>query len=231
MPLNSNNEPGKCPHHACLTADAEKKLAEDSLSRKLQTVIDSLPPNGVKLAEIRDLFGQEGLMLLTIFLTIPFMVPVSIPGVSTIFGASILLIGVSRILRRKLWIPQRYAERTINSDKLRSSLTRGLAFFRKLEKLTRAHRLHRIHLGPVTDAALILGAILLMAPFGFVPFSNSLPGLAILLIAIGIIERDGAFILAGHIANIFTIAYFTFLLAGGEVLLHRLYDYLKSLLS
>lgn len=52
--------------------------------------MDALPSEGVGVADIRDVFGQEGLMLLTAFLTIPFMIPVSIPGASTVFGAVIL---------------------------------------------------------------------------------------------------------------------------------------------
>jgi hypothetical protein len=81
----------------------------------------------VEVADIRDLFGQEGLMLLSVFLTMPFMIPVSIPGVSTVFGVAILLIGVSRLLGRKLWLPRRIEQRTIPANKLRAGLTQGTA--------------------------------------------------------------------------------------------------------
>ncbi|MDO8944045.1 MAG: exopolysaccharide biosynthesis protein, partial [Desulfobacterales bacterium] len=84
----------------------------DSLGAKLKTVIDNLPPDGVRLAEIRNVFGRDGLMLLAVFLTIPFMVPISIPGVSTVFGAAILLIGISRLFGRNLWLPKQIEQRT-----------------------------------------------------------------------------------------------------------------------
>jgi hypothetical protein len=83
------------------------KASCPSFSTKLKAVIDALPSEGVGVADIRDVFGQEGLMLLTAFLTIPFMNPVSIPGASTVFGAVILLIGFSRISGRNLWLPKR----------------------------------------------------------------------------------------------------------------------------
>ena len=79
----------------------------DSLGAKLKTVIDNLPQDGVRLAEIRNVFGRDGLMLLAVFLTIPFMLPISIPGVSTVFGAAILLIGISRLFGRNLWLPKK----------------------------------------------------------------------------------------------------------------------------
>jgi hypothetical protein len=215
-------------HHTLLKPDEESKLAEETLAEKLQTVIGHLPPEGVTLAEIRDLFGQDGLLLLTIFLTIPFMVPVSIPGVSTVFGAAILLIGVSRLLGRRLWLPKRFQDRVLPAAKLRASLTRGLGILRRLERLTRPHRMPAWAAGPLPSAALILGAALLMAPFGFVPFSNTLPGLAVLLLALGLLERDGGCILMGHVVNVVTLVYFAVLLAGGGALIRELFQHWAS---
>ncbi|HNR13697.1 MAG TPA: exopolysaccharide biosynthesis protein [Thermodesulfobacteriota bacterium] len=54
---------------------------EQSLKSKLQSVINRVHSETVSVATIMDLIGREGLLLLCIFLTLPFMVPVSIPGV------------------------------------------------------------------------------------------------------------------------------------------------------
>ncbi|HPN56756.1 MAG TPA: exopolysaccharide biosynthesis protein [Candidatus Omnitrophota bacterium] len=229
MPYD-REDPGHA-RHIHLTPGQEKGFGEDSFGEKLKVVIDSLPPEGVNLSEIRDLFGQDGLLLLTAFLTIPFMVPVSIPGVSTVFGAAILLIGVSRLGRRHLWLPKRFEERVLPADKLRAALNQGLKFFHQLERLTRPRRLKSLTADGLTAAlnngALILGAVLLMAPFGFVPFSNTLPGLALLLFAIGLLQRDGIFILWGHLVNAVTIIYFAFLIAGGTALVQKVIAYFR----
>ena len=89
-----------------------KKTEFDSASvaGKLDKVIDTLPPDKVTVAEIRDLVGDDAVLLLTLLLCIIFMVPVSIPGVSTVFGAAILLSGVSRLFGKKLWLPSRWTE-------------------------------------------------------------------------------------------------------------------------
>lgn len=215
-------------HHIAITPEDEAKLAEGTLGEKLQGVIGNLPPDGVTLAEIMDLFGQDGLLLLTVFLTIPFMVPVSIPGVSTVFGGAILLIGISRVLGRHLWLPKRFQNRVLPSAKLRVALTRGLSILHRLERLTRAHRMPAFTTGFVPNASLVVGALLLMAPFGFVPFSNTLPGLAILLLALGLLERDGGCILLGHVVNLVTMAYFAVLLAGGGALISKLFQHCAS---
>ena len=186
---------------------------------KLEAAIDALPPGTVTLAQVRDLVGHDGLMLLTAFLTIVFLVPVSVPGVSTVFGAGILLIGVSRLFRLELWLPKRIERRLVATDRLRSALQRGLVWFRRLERVSRPQRISwaasdgavRI----VNDCALILGAALLMAPFGLIPFSNTFPAIALLFLAIGSLQRDGLFILIGHVSNLVTIAYFALLIGGG----------------
>lgn len=186
---------------------------------KLEAAIDALPDGSVTLAQVRDLVGNEGLMLLTAFLTIVFLVPVSVPGVSTVFGAGILLIGISRLFRLELWLPKRIERRVVATERLRAALRRGLVWFRRLERISRPHRISWAAsegaVRVVNDCAIILGAVLLMAPFGLIPFSNTFPAIALLFLAIGSLQRDGLFILLGHIANVVTIAYFALLIGGG----------------
>ncbi len=204
-----------------------------SVSTKLKTAMDALPSGKVEVAEIRDVFGQEGLMLLTVFLTLPFMIPVSIPGASTVFGAVILLIGFSRLSGRRLWLPKPIERRRIPAYKLRACLNQGLLFFHRLGRLARPFRLKWFISNGIASTlnnlSLITGALLLMAPFGPIPFSNTLPALALLFLAIGFLQRDGVCILLGHLANFVTIAYFAALIAGGGALIHGVFEYLSGL--
>ena len=197
----------------------------ESLAEKMQATIDRLPPEGVTLVEIRDLIGREGMMLLTAFLTIIFLVPVSIPGVSTVFGGAILLLSFSRLLNRPVWLPDRLKRREVSSVKLRAGMERGMRLFRRLERISRPRRMRWLTGSGVAtiinNAALILGAVLLMAPFGLIPFSNTLPAVAILFFAIGMLQRDGVCILLGHLMNIATIVYFGVLIGGGAAVIQR----------
>jgi hypothetical protein len=208
----------------------QKSNNRQSLGEKLDAIIQNLPANQVTLAEIRDMLGQEGLLLLTVFLNLVFLIPVSIPGVSTVFGAAILLIGISRLFNCTLWLPQRIRERQLPADKLRIGLAKGLIWFHRLERVSRPHRLNWITakgiMAVLNDCALILGAVLLMMPFGLVPFSNTLPAIAILFLAIGLLERDGVCIVLGHLTNLATIIYFSILIAGGSFTLYKLFNHM-----
>jgi hypothetical protein len=202
-----------------LTAKEEETLEEEPLGEKIETIIERLPPQEVTLAEIMDIVGSDSLLLLTIFLSLVFLVPVSIPGVSTVFGTGILLIGVTRLLARKLWLPERIANRKISAEKLRAGFQRALVWFYRLQKISRPHRLPGLTSeGPMSvmnNLAFILAAVLLMAPFGFIPFSNTLPALALIFLAVGLMQKDGGSILLGYLSNLATIVYFGFLIAGG----------------
>lgn len=213
-----------------MTTDELRRPAYDdeTLLEKLRRTAEALPPGGVTLAEIRDLIGRDGMMLLAAFLTLIFLVPVSIPGVSTVFGGGILLIGISRLLGRDLWLPRRIARRRISSEKLRAALMKGLRWFQRLERISRMYRLPWLSTGrgirTLNDLALILGAALLMAPFGLIPFSNTLPAIAILLLAIGFLQRDGVCILLGYLMNVATIFYFAVLISGGAVAIREILE-------
>ncbi len=201
---------------------------QGSFGEKLSVMIGRLPADRVTLAEIRDLVGQDGLLLLTAFLTLVFMVPVSIPGVSTVFGGAILLIGVSRLFGRNLWLPAFISRRVLPADRVRQALSKGGKWLHRLERVSRPHRLGWVAAAGVMDvfsnSALVLGAVLLMAPFGLIPFSNTLPALALLFLSIGLLQRDGLFILLGHVANLATILYFAVLLLGGGVAFKELWQ-------
>lgn len=192
-----------------------------SLREQLARIIDHLPPDHLTLGALLDQFGDEGLLLLTMLLTLVFLIPVSIPGVSTVFGAVILLVGVSRLIGKPLWLPRRIRDRALPAGKLRPGLQAGMRWVQRMERISRPHRLPALAdapgMGLINNLAFILAALLLMAPFGPIPFTNTLPALALLLYAIGFIQRDGGAVLLGHLSTIGSIVYFTILLGTGGV--------------
>lgn len=191
----------------------------ETISQRIRTLVRSLPRTGITLSELLHRVGSDGMLLLTALLTLVFLIPISIPGVSTVFGAAILLIGVSRMFRRELWIPARMKDKVIGTKKLRPLLRKALPWLQKIERVSRPNRIRWLVAGgPVermNNASIVLGAVLLMMPFGMIPFSNTFPAVALLFLAIGLLQRDGVCVLLGYISNVITIAYFGLLIGGG----------------
>lgn len=202
------------------------------VSQRLRSLVRSMPRTGITLSELIHRVGNDGLLILVALLTLVFLIPVSIPGVSTVFGAAILLIGISRLLRRDLWIPARLQHRVIGTRKLRPLLRKALSWLKKIETVSRPNRIGWLvadgAVDVVNSAALILGAVLLMMPFGLIPFSNTFPAVAILFLAIGLLQKDGVSVLLGHVSSLVTIAYFALLIGGGGLAAREVFERLTA---
>jgi len=185
------------------------------LSETLKNIASQLPADTkVTLGTLLRYIGEQGMLVFCLFLTLPFLLPISIPGVSTVFGLVILLIGVGVTFNRIPWLPQRLMNRTVEANDLIPALDKGAAFFARFERFVRPRVLvltHGATINRFNGLMLVAAAILLMAPLGLIPFSNTLPALAIVCFAIGILERDGIFVLLGHFFNLATVAYFSVL--------------------
>ncbi|MBX3015190.1 MAG: exopolysaccharide biosynthesis protein [Caldilineaceae bacterium] len=182
-----------------------------TLSNALRRTIAAIKGDTITLHQLFELIGEQGLLICCCILTIPFLLPVSIPGVSTVFGLAIIFIGISVTLNRPLWLPARLLHHQLASAQLIPVMERGIQFFGKLE------RWMRIRLRQLTDGAfmnrlngvaLTAGGVLLIFPLSFIPFSNTLPALSILLLALGLLQRDGFFIVAGYFVLLLTVLYF-----------------------
>jgi len=181
-------------------------------SELLEDVIKSIDGEHITLRQLLTIMGENGLLLLCGLMSLPFLFPVSIPGVSTVFGAGIILIGVAVTLNTLPWLPKTLADRRMESAKLRPVLERGVRLLRKIDRFFKP-RLSILTNGAVINRlnglALIAAGVLLMAPLGFIPFSNTLPGVAVLLLSTGISQRDGLIVLGGYAMIGLTILYFS----------------------
>ncbi len=204
--------------------------AKTSLSSALSGAASSLKGETASVRELLALIGEQGMLMLCIFLTIPFLVPVSIPGVSTVFGLLVILIGAGVTANRVPWLPNRLIDRRFPTRKLCPALEQGAKLLQRLERflhprwaiLTRSAPMNRFN-----GVMIVLAGLLLMAPFGLVPFSNTLPALAALFLAAGMLEQDGLFVFLGYLWIVGTIVYFVVLVAGAVaagVGLHRVFN-------
>jgi hypothetical protein len=204
---------------------AQFKDTEVSLGVALQQLIAEIQGETITLRDLLALIGEQGILLFCIVLTLPFLLPVSIPGVSTVFGLVIILLGISLVLNRLPWIPTRLMDRPISNAHLIPTLQKGVELFQRIERWMRP-RLTRVTSGALANRlnglALTAGGVLLIFPLSFIPFSNTLPAVAILLLALGMLQRDGYFIIGGYIALAATVIYFAGLallvILGGQSL-------------
>lgn len=183
----------------------------EKLSTTLEKLIGKLQGQTITLRELMEAIGEQGLLLICAIASLPFLIPVSIPGVSTVFGAAIILVSLAITLNRLPWLPAKILDRQMETAKLVPALQKGVAIVSKLDGFIRP-RIPALTMGIIANRinglALMTAGVLLMMPLGFIPFSNTLPGVAILLFSAGIIQRDGVTVLGGYLFLGLTTIYF-----------------------
>lgn len=189
----------------------------ETIRAALERTMDGLADGHVTLRELLRNIGDHGPLILCAVLTLPFLLPVSIPGVSTVFGLAIILLSVGIVANRKPWLPDRIMDKPLSADRLKGVLTRSLSIVDRVENVVRERAVvitGSSFANRINGLAILASGILLMFPLGLVPFSNTLPAFAILFLSIGMAQRDGVVVMAGYGMLVATIVYFSVLAYG-----------------
>ena len=183
------------------------------LSQLFSDLIDDISGDTITLKALMERTGREGMLLICALATLPFLIPVSIPGVSTVFGAAIILLAVALFLDRLPWLPQRLQNKPLDAKKLVPALRKGVRLVAKLDRWIqpRWSRWTTPSWVRVHSAAVVFGGLLLMAPLGLIPFSNTAPAVGILFLTVGMLQRDGLCVLLGYLGLALAVIYFSVL--------------------
>jgi hypothetical protein len=201
-----------------------------TFSEELDGLATRFTGQRTRLGDILEATKGRGFDLLLVFITLPFLAPVPLPGFSIPFGLVVFLIGMRLAIGRKPWLPQKLLARELPPRFLGKLLRAAVRVVKLLEFLLRP-RLVFLHEGllfrRLAGALIMLSGLLLLLPLPL-PFCNSLPALTVLLLAAGALERDGVFFLAGCFIFLLTGAYFGFLAFGGA---HLVDEFSHSLMG
>ena len=200
------------------------------LSVELARLRDQAAERAVTLREVIYTLQGRAYLLLVLLLALPFITPIPLPGLSTPFGLAILLIAARLSLGQKPWLSMKLQRKELPAGFLRKLFAVAERVLRFLEKFLRPR------LTFVTDTPLLaqlhavlmlIAALALLLPLP-IPFTNSFPAWTILLLAAGLLERDGLFILAGYVVFAAGVLYFVFLGEATATLVHELVQWLRG---
>ncbi|PKQ72758.1 protein exod [Aeromonas sobria] len=190
---------------------------QTTLADTLRATAHAIDESHVSLRQMLELVGEQGMLLFCVLLTVPFLLPVSIPGVSTPFGLLILFIGIGITLNRVPWLPAMLMERRFAADQLKPTLHKGADLLARVDRVIRPRLLLLTGSSAVNRCnglLIMLAALLLMLPLGAIPFTNAMPAWAILLLATGMLQRDGLFVASGYLLVGATLVWFSVLAFG-----------------
>jgi len=204
----------------------------EPLSRSLARIMETGDPDApLTINQLLARTEGRGIYLVVILLSLPFVVWVSVPGMSTLCGPAILVLAGRLAVGKPARLPRTLGDRPLSPRLQRTVLSGGLKFCRLLERGVRPRRtVWLAHRWSVAAHAVLLAllAFLLALPLPSPPFfgSNTLPSYALILLAVSMMEGDGVMIWAGYLATLVAVGYFVVL---GDVLFTHLAGWLVAL--
>ncbi len=166
-------------------------------SEIMKQILARCDEKSVTIGKFTSLMGDRAFALAILFFSLPGLVAGAIPGFSTLVGVPILLIAAQMALgRRSIWLPESVAQKEISEDVLKKTLEKSIPAVEWLEKYLKprlkwlANRWSEQLIGVVIA---LLAAILSLP----IPGGNFLPSIGIVVLALAILEGDGALAAAG----------------------------------
>ncbi len=176
--------------------DEEPKQALSSLLLALAQREDAAR---VSIDDLLQALGDRALGALIFFFAFPNVLPLP-PGTSFILGAPLVFLVGQLMLSMPPWLPHFIGKRSMAQPDFAALVARIVPWLVRAEKLLRP-RLQAVSSEPmerVIGAVSLLLALLVVLP---IPFGNMLPALAISCMALGLLERDGVWIVLGLITS------------------------------
>jgi len=177
---------------------------------------------GMSLNRMLQRTEGRGIYLVMVFACLPFVVPVSLPGLSSIMGLIVAVLSVRLAVGKPPALPRVLGEHVMKPRTVQRILKASVRFLRFLERLVRPRRTRWLTWPSamfLNGALMAFMALVLALPFPpIVLFTNSLPSYAIILIAVSVMEEDGVTIWLGYAAVVATLVYFG--LMGGVLAPH-----------
>ncbi len=202
-----------------------------TLSAELHSLGQAFSDHAVTIGEVMTLLGARASALLIVILALPFCAPISIPGLSVPFGVMIAFLATRYALGLPPWLPRKllatrlppkfFGKLMANAGKLIGWIERRLR--PRWLWLTPSPAITRLH-----TLVVIVSGLLLLLPLGGIPFTNTLPALAIVVVTLGVIERDGIAIIVAYVLLLATVVYFGAFAATFVELFERAWAWLSS---
>ena len=171
--------------------------------------------------ELLGLFGSRSLgPLLMLFGLIAATPPIgAIPLVPTTVGVLTFLASSQLALgRERVWVPGFVGRRGVGVDRLRAGERRAGKVMGRVDALVR-QRGGWLTKGPAQRlvALAACGIALMMPPLELVPFAVAVPGVALIALGIGLVARDGVFLVLGLVIAAVTLGLIAFAVPWGTI--------------
>ena len=188
---------------------ASKSTVEMTISARLEQLVSDAPDDNVDLSWILHQLHERAFGLFLLILALPCCIPF-LYGVPQIVSLPLMFISAQIVSgRREPWLPGKFGARTISRAALSSLSRRAAPWLRRIEGLSKPRlvQLTNRPLDRVVGIALVLFSASILVPL---PGTNTVPGFAVVIVAMGLLQRDGVLVIVGSVIGTAWIASLVF---------------------
>lgn len=166
------------------------------ISDRLAHLARDAESDAVSLAWILGQLHERAFGAFLLILALPCCIPF-LYGVPQVVALPLMFVSAQILLGRRVpWIPARLGARTISKASLESLAARARPWLNRIEIFSRPRlaALTRAPLDRVIGLALVLFSASILVPL---PGTNTVPGIAVVVVSMGLLQRDGLLVLLG----------------------------------
>lgn len=190
--------------------------ADSAISDRLDQLVTQAEAEGtdVTLAWVFDSLHERAFGFILLILALPCCIPL-LYGIPQIVALPLMFVSAQILIgRRAPWLPTKLAARRISTEGLRSLAEGAGPWLRRIEALSHP-RLSFLTKPPVErliGLALVCFSASILVPL---PGTNTVPGIAVVIVAMGLLQRDGLLVAAGSVIGTAWIG--TLIFAGASL--------------
>jgi len=185
-----------------VSSDASSRGSGEVHSRPLSQLLIELAADTsrerVSVADLLIALQDRSLAALLLIFALPNVIPVP-PGTSAVLGAPLLFLAAQLAFGMRPWLPKVITQRSLTRSHFAALVTRVAPWLARAERLLRP-RWGALCRRPADYLVGLVCLVLSLIMFLPIPLGNMLPALAICVMALANLERDGVWVLAGLLA-------------------------------
>lgn len=175
-----------------MTASAQDMAISDRLAQ----LVSDTQGESVTLAWVLGQLHERAFGLFLLILALPCCIPF-LYGLPQVVALPLMFVSAQILAGRAMpWLPARLSARVVSASGLAALSDRAGPWLRRIEAVSHP-RLPVFTRAPgdrIVGLALVLFSMSILVP---VPGTNTVPGIAVVIAAMGLLQRDGLLVLAG----------------------------------
>jgi hypothetical protein len=172
-------------------------------SALLEEVVRNCTTDLITLEELKAVMHERGFGLLMVIFSFPTAIPLPYPpGFTILTGLPLVMFSIQMLLGMDApWLPKWLGKKTVKRETLARMIEISAPFFRKIELFSKPRLSFTSHLWGerLVGVWCLLCALSVALP---IPLGNAVPSAGILLMALGLLNRDGILVIIGMVVGV-----------------------------